>query len=389
MNESPDNRKGPSRELLRAIATDGLVTLERPGSENSPAGVLEFGAAEWVAVLRFLDTVAGILRDGLPIESMLGVRYRRDVRIELTGRSAEIPAHDVRFGFRIRVPGDERITVAFDPRAVEAISSVFLPFYAPIRGYGDPTQAEIGVLEFAVLLTLAELHRESIGFQADGALESFLKRSDLLHEPIASGLPLEVRLSVDHLEGRVTLFLPQSMQRAFVRVLPPPPRREVRFDARAAIDVRLALPSIVVPTADWKGSQLGDILMLGLTDLEAFATDCSLVSLTHWRLGPVTIDRDSPSGVSVIVGEFDPQPFAPPPFRDGDAVIHPLLGAAKVTLDRLENWRPGERFDLQKSAQNPVSLFFRGTELARGELVMVDGEIGVRLTVIFVKEIEP
>jgi flagellar motor switch protein FliN/FliY len=56
------------------------------------------------------------------------------------------------------------------------------------------------------------------------------------------------------------------------------------------------------------------------------------------------------------------------------------LAAEPVTLGALLDLKPGEALSLTRSPDDPVDLVVNGVRVARGELVVVDGRFGLRIT---------
>lgn len=100
----------------------------------------------------------------------------------------------------------------------------------------------------------------------------------------------------------------------------------------------------------------------------------------------------------VTSGEIVPQPASLP--ADGSAVAEiaasrPIdllynvdmavtveLGRTRMTMRELLALRPGKVIELDRSARSPVDILVNNTLLARGEVVVVDEELGVRVTEI-------
>lgn len=59
------------------------------------------------------------------------------------------------------------------------------------------------------------------------------------------------------------------------------------------------------------------------------------------------------------------------------------LGRVNLTLSRLADLKPGEVVELGRHSREPVELTSGGRLVARGELVLIDTELGVRVTSIF------
>jgi flagellar motor switch protein FliN/FliY len=86
------------------------------------------------------------------------------------------------------------------------------------------------------------------------------------------------------------------------------------------------------------------------------------------------------------------QPTAPtgPPSAAGDA--SPLdvpvtltieLGRVNLTLSRLADLKPGDVVELSRHSRAPVELTSNGRLVARGELILIDTDLGVRVTNVF------
>jgi type III secretion system YscQ/HrcQ family protein len=78
-----------------------------------------------------------------------------------------------------------------------------------------------------------------------------------------------------------------------------------------------------------------------------------------------------------------PQPGAVAP-ADSPVTLTVELGRVNIPLHRLADLKPGDVIELGRQAQEPVDLTSGGRLIARGELVQVDTELGVRVTQVFV-----
>ncbi len=55
------------------------------------------------------------------------------------------------------------------------------------------------------------------------------------------------------------------------------------------------------------------------------------------------------------------------------------LGARRLTVDQLASLRPGQLIDLGITARAPVDLMVERRPIARGELVEIEGQLGLRI----------
>ena len=59
------------------------------------------------------------------------------------------------------------------------------------------------------------------------------------------------------------------------------------------------------------------------------------------------------------------------------------LGRVNLTLNRLADLKPGDVLELGRHSREPVELTSGGRLVARGELILIDTELGVRVTHVF------
>lgn len=82
------------------------------------------------------------------------------------------------------------------------------------------------------------------------------------------------------------------------------------------------------------------------------------------------------------------QPDSPSPPADLSPLDIPVtltveLGRVNLSLERLADLRPGDVIELGRHSREPVELTSNGRLVARGELVLIDTELGVRVTHVF------
>ncbi len=59
------------------------------------------------------------------------------------------------------------------------------------------------------------------------------------------------------------------------------------------------------------------------------------------------------------------------------------LGRVNFTVTQLADLKPGDIVELHRHSRAPVELTSSGRLVARGELVMIDTDLGVRVTHVF------
>lgn len=93
---------------------------------------------------------------------------------------------------------------------------------------------------------------------------------------------------------------------------------------------------------------------------------------------------DPKMSTGAAVGEPEgpaPGPEATP--LDVPVTLAVELGRVNLTVGRLAELRPGEIIELARQARAPVELTSNGRVVARGELILIDTELGVRVTSVF------
>jgi len=101
-----------------------------------------------------------------------------------------------------------------------------------------------------------------------------------------------------------------------------------------------------------------------------------------------TLHRDRVTREAIAVSASPPDPSAP----GGGAAMSPAdvpvtlaveLGRINLPLRRLADLKPGDVIELGRHAREPVELTSGGRLIARGELVQIDTELGVRVLSVF------
>ncbi|MDP9406841.1 MAG: flagellar motor switch protein FliN [Actinomycetota bacterium] len=80
-----------------------------------------------------------------------------------------------------------------------------------------------------------------------------------------------------------------------------------------------------------------------------------------------------------------PLPTGPRDLRllaDVEVQLAVQLGRVRLPLRELLTLDAGSVVELDRSAESPVDVLVNGTLVARGEVVVIDGEFGVRITSI-------
>jgi flagellar motor switch protein FliN/FliY len=105
------------------------------------------------------------------------------------------------------------------------------------------------------------------------------------------------------------------------------------------------------------------------------------------RLTIPTFDAPDEAGPSADRQAGD-APFTPAssddlqPVMDIPVRLRAVLGRARMDLNRLLRLKAGEIVELDRRAGEPVDIFVNNRFIARGEVVLIDNDLGVTLTEI-------
>lgn len=405
------------RWLLDALCGPAFVTV----------GAFRFAARARLA----LEWALRAVESALSVELALPVTLRFESH-DGTDQSDAAPAAPTAFAVRLRVASDDRsqsdddarLTIALDSDAARALVDPLESRLSGLQRIGELTRAELGLLEYLALVTLrrtiaraaAPARSDDPGFDGCGLdaadanrlrVDAFLDEREASEAAAAGAISLDdaliVRVGVRAAgrSGRVAIALPRTLADGTL-VLPsdarnepldpcPPHRAHAdrahadRAHADRAVTVRLALPPITLPCEQLATLAPGDVILLGATDLESFAAPCRLVTTTGWSLGTARIATDRALATSVRCAALDPRPHVEPPHRAEDRVVHALVGNRELSLAQLARWEADATIDLVKEGDAPVELIANGHRLGRGELVRVEGEVGVRVVELEVR----
>jgi flagellar motor switch protein FliN len=90
-------------------------------------------------------------------------------------------------------------------------------------------------------------------------------------------------------------------------------------------------------------------------------------------------------GTKQVMSSTTPSPDADPASAPLDVPVTLVveLGRVNLPLGRLADLKPGDMLELGRHSREPVELTSGGRLVARGELVLIDTELGVRVTHVF------
>lgn len=128
------------------------------------------------------------------------------------------------------------------------------------------------------------------------------------------------------------------------------------------------------PAEPVPGSQGRLVRLTAPCERRALPRDPLALEVSH----AMTPNSSHPTERTLSVG-----PSAGSPPADVPVTLTVELGRVSLTLDRLADLRPGDVIELGRHSREPVELTSGGRLVARGELVLIDTELGVRVTNVF------
>lgn len=303
-----------------------------------------------------------------------------------------------------------RLAVGLETPVAHAVVDRLLGFdRLPAESSLPPSPVEWGVLTYVV----AEFFRR-LSTRGDGPFGVWDPIIDRVgpdpFDPTGLGRVVTVRwpLTLGTTEGSIRLWLTEPLVGRWLNSEPSPPSSETDRIARSdtlAGDWKARAGTIALPRG-LKTLRHGGVLPLTNSRLGGTAQSPSgrveLISelAAHGgryvipaepvplsgggRLtvtGPVRHDP-TPREAIAMSPSTGPEPAATSP-NDVPVTLAVELGRVSLTLGRLADLKPGDVVELGRHSREPVELTSAGRLVARGELVLIDTELGVRVTHLF------
>lgn len=350
-----------------------LSALLQPGLVRAGTKWLSLAPRLWVEWASRItrDALERALERPVSIESLSDAD--RMVQRELAARG--LSAREAAFAVAISHPTLGDGWVVLDLTAARVIVDSLEADFASLRGAETLSDAEMGLLEYATLACIDHALR-AVGSAGQAfAIKDFpdlAKLRDTLESDQRYRVTLRLRIAGR--QGFVRVYLP-----AFPAEPPEalPIRTRSSEEGSGAVEIRLALPSMKLSRDELKSIRAGDVLMPGITDL-ASMNGCMLASTNGWTLANAAVARDSATSITIRSG---PLTLGVREAGEGDRVIvTALFGRLECPLDELRHIKSGDSIELRKDTIAPVELYDGLDYIGRGELIKIDGEIGIRLT---------
>ena len=108
-----------------------------------------------------------------------------------------------------------------------------------------------------------------------------------------------------------------------------------------------------------------------------------------WPRDPILVNVKEPPTMSPPSPAPNPPSSAPEVAPlDVPVTLTVELGRVNLTLSRLADLKPGDVVELSRHSRAPVELTSNGRLVARGELILIDTDLGVRVTSVFLMDFD-
>jgi hypothetical protein len=356
-------------QQLRVLAGPALVRL---GDRVMPTAV-RLGLNRLAAEIRL--ALREVLRRSVGLRLVpLGSEDASDG----SGTALSSVAFNVVFRHPSLTGGEAALT--FSLPAARALVDPLAADLADACGDGELAGPDCGLLEYVALATADRVFQAMPTWAEGFAFVAIGEPSTLATAQVAPPAFLDFEVSVSGRGGIVRLAC-QGWEVKGMQASDLPSSLAAQAGKPPRLELEVGLPVIRLSAEEYGAIQPRDILLLGRTTLKSFASDCALLTNTGWSVGAVEWVSDSATVVSVRVGAVRPE-VRPELLGDGDqnaVVLRPAMGKLSLTTEQLARWRPGDAVDLPLDPVLPVGLYRGMTKVGSGELVVVEGELGVRL----------
>ncbi|WP_165244826.1 FliM/FliN family flagellar motor switch protein [Paludisphaera soli] len=316
-----------------------------------------------------------------------------------------------------------RLAIGVEVPIVHAVVDRLLGFDRPFAdGRLQTTPVEWGVWTYLVARAVEEIAAAGASpFRFGGAAEADapdlsidrVGPSPFDVEGLGEVVTIRWAVRVGGVAGAIRLWLPASLASYWADSPPPPdsrppfPPAAVDFgsDWRAVVGaspmplgLRKLRVGAVLPLS---GSRLGGTPddLAGALDLSCRAAGAG----PEYRIlvepapgssgrrvrvaGPLLQQRPSRQGDAAMSPD-SPRSSSPGPSPVADPLDVPVtltveLGRVSLPVSRLADLKPGDVLELNRHSREPVEITSNGRLVARGDLVLIDAELGVRVTSVF------
>jgi type III secretion system YscQ/HrcQ family protein len=190
-------------------------------------------------------------------------------------------------------------------------------------------------------------------------------------EDDARGMALSAVMDLAGIRGAIRLFLPFELLRQMQdRWTPRPPDG---LAAQASWRFLFSVGHVELNADEQSAIEPGDVALYCAEPALLFAGDDRRGYLAEWNGGSHFRLRD-PFDRRLVMSDSDPVSFHDLPVR-----VQVLVDEHELTLAQAERLAPGAVLDLDRDPRDPVRLAVNGRVVGTGELVEIEGRLGVKI----------
>lgn len=316
-------------------------------------------------------------------------------------------------------PANQKLLVEIDPQLAALSIERLLGGQAPSAKLQRAlTEIEEGVLSYIVLQIISQFHQGWVGGKELGlSFDRFAGQLSDLQSVIDAENDFQVmtvQVGFDQQLGYVRLLFPQSLiQQRFGASVPQSGATALELDymrqglnalGETSVVARVQAANIDISAEDVSRLEAGDIIVLENHELALSPSGITgrvFVKIGDGNNGGLRgilqnegeqcqlqisefVIAEQPPEVSMVIDDQeevtrDNLPQTEGLLRDVDASIAVELGRIRLNTAQVVRLRAGQVLRLPRGPNDPVDLVVNGKLYARGELIEIDGELGVRL----------
>lgn len=281
-------------------------------------------------------------------------------------------------GWRIFVvnahPGGERALLEISP---SFLAKVQQRMFAPmgLDRVKDAVPSDDALVGFTVLAVLEHLNRRlkfPVQFSLGRGTRSALADN-------TRGIMLSCAVGVGGLSGQVRIFLPLDY---LSKYKPDTPEGcEAAYPAGLSWQCPVSAGFVDLSANEMAQIGLGDILLTQRFDailLPSTASGWSIVAEGS-NATKFQIDKYFERSMSVEIGREGTAAVSKPDIESLPLRLHVIVGEKEFTLAEVQTLGPGTIVELDATRSDPVRLMVNGKILGEGELVEIEGNLGVKV----------
>lgn len=292
-------------------------------------------------------------------------------RLEHIGRT---PPESTSFALNVH-PGTEKILLGVNPALLCGLSQRAIGSLG-VKSVKAPVKSDDAIVGFFLFSILERMNRR-LKFPQQFSFERDNKNAG---PGGTKGMSISFTLKIDDLAGSIRLFLPL----AFLTPsdMAPPSGSETNFPPGLAWKLPISAGFVDLGVEDTSQLALGDIIVAQPAPAILFPGNFGrgwLMTSAGSNFERFSLDKYFEGGVSVAEGTDVSASAEKPAIESLPLRLHVVLAEKEFTLAEIQSFTSGTIVELGASKLEPVRLMVNGKILGEGELVEVEGSLGVRV----------